>query len=415
MTRTYTYQPRRISPRQHAELKALFAHLGWLRNQAVAKYRDDYKDGRTTASCYDLYKWLTEQRGGEDERSRRFGVEAQRSVLKRVRLGYDKFFRDKKGLPRFRPIGTGVHSFEVPGDTLRKRGQYYVVAVKGVGKLRFADRRGVLDSGKARLVRVVRTRLGKGYEMQVVVDHGQVTASPDTRPVIGVDAGVKAIATLSNGTQYAPVKHDDSRRRALQRRVSRAQRGCKARKKKKEALARESRRIAVRRKHAVHRLTTDIIQRHSANLVVEALKITNMTAKGGSRKRGLNRAMLSQSLSMVVNHLVYKAESAGGKVVFVDPRNTTQQCSACGGMPPDRLTLSDRVYACGHCGHVQDRDVNAARNIRMKGLAHFTRPGLSAWRQAEEGYPRPLAARSNGAAKPGHDAETCGKVVHLSV
>ena len=54
MTRTYTYQPRRISPRQHAELKALFAHLGWLRNQAVAKYRDDYKDGRTTASCYDL-------------------------------------------------------------------------------------------------------------------------------------------------------------------------------------------------------------------------------------------------------------------------------------------------------------------------------------------------------------------------
>ena len=54
MTRTYTYQPRRISPRQHAGLKALFAHLGWLRNQAVAKFRDDYKDGRATASCYDL-------------------------------------------------------------------------------------------------------------------------------------------------------------------------------------------------------------------------------------------------------------------------------------------------------------------------------------------------------------------------
>ena len=149
--------------------------------------------------------------------------------------------------------------------------------------------------------------------------------------------------------------------------------------------------------------------------MVEALKITNMTAKGGSRKRGLNRAMLSQSLSMVVNHLVYKAESAGGKVVLVHPRNTTQQCSACGGMPPDRLTLSDRVYACVHCGHVQDRDVNAARNIRMKGLAPFTRPGLSAWCQAEEGYPRPLGARSNGAAKPGYDAETYGKVVHLAV
>ena len=71
MTRTYTYQPRRISSRQHADLMALFVHLGWLRNQVVAKYRHDYKEGRTTASCYDLYKWLTEQRGGEDERSRR--------------------------------------------------------------------------------------------------------------------------------------------------------------------------------------------------------------------------------------------------------------------------------------------------------------------------------------------------------
>ena len=274
-----------------------------------------------------------------------------------MRLGYEKFFRDKKGLPRFRPIGTGVHSFEVPGVTLRKRGQYYVVAVKGVGKLRFADRRSVLESGEARLVRIVRTPLGKGYEMQVVVDHGQVTASPDTRPVIGVDAGIKAIATLSNGTQYAPVKHDDSRRIALQRRVSRAQRGSKARKKKKEALARESRRIAVRRKHAVHRLTTDIIQRHSANLVVEALKITNMTAKGGSRKRGLNRAMLSQSLSMVVTHLVYKAESAGGKVVLVHP-------------PPQHYAAVQRVR-----GHAARQTHPVRPCVRMRTLWSRAGPG----------------------------------------
>ncbi len=102
-------------------------------------------------------------------------------------------------------------------------------------------------------------------------------------------------------------------------------------------------------------------------------------------------------------------------MVFVDPRNTTQQCSTCGGMPLGALTLAVRVYACVHCGHVQDRDVNAARIIRMKGLTHFTRPGLMARRQAEAGYPQPLAARSTCAAKPGHDAETYGKVVHYPV
>ena len=328
MTRTYTCRPRRISPRQHAALQALFAHLGWLRNQEVAKYRDDYKEGRKTASYYDLCGWLTTLRGGEDERTRRFGVEAQRSVLKRVWLGYEKFFRDHEGRPRFRPISTGVHSFEVLGATLRKHGKYYVVAVKGIGKLRFADRR---DS------------------------HG--------------------------------------------------------RKKKKAALARESRRIATRRKHAVHRITTDIVQRHSAHLAVESLKITNMTAKGGSRKRGLNRAMLSQSLSMVVSHLAYKAESAGGKVVFVDPRNTTQQCSACGDMPPGKLTLAVRVYTCVHCGHVQDQDVNAARNIRARGLASQGWPGMQPPCRpvaAQAAHGRPLGPAS-AAPTPSCDTGTRGR------
>ena len=49
----------------------LFVHLGWLRALAVAKYRDDCKEGKKTPSHYDLCKWLTGLRGGEDERTRR--------------------------------------------------------------------------------------------------------------------------------------------------------------------------------------------------------------------------------------------------------------------------------------------------------------------------------------------------------
>ncbi len=165
----------------------------------------------------------------------------------------------------------------MPGDTLRKRGRYSVAAVEGVGKLRCVDRCGVLDGGKAKPVRIVHTPVGKGYEIQVVVDHGKAGVTPDTRPVTGLDAGVKANATLSNGDQYAPVKHDNSRRKALQRKVSCAKRGSKARKKQEVAWAREFRRIAIGRKHAVYRSTTDIIQRHSANLVAESPKIKNMT------------------------------------------------------------------------------------------------------------------------------------------
>ena len=410
MTRTYTYQLRRISPRQHAALQALFVHLGWLRNQAVAKYRDDYKEGGKTASYYDLCGWLTELRGGVDERTRRFGVSAQRSVLKRVRLGYEKFFRDKKGRPRFRPIASGVHSFEVPGSTLRKRGEYYVVAVKGVGKLRFADRRGVLHDGSAKVVRIVRTPLGKGYEIQVVADHGEVVVAPDKREPVGVDVGVKVNCSLSNGAQYAPLSLDDRARKKAQRRLSRAKRGSLSRRKKKASLARESKRLAIRRKHAVHRITTSIIEDHSAYVAVEELNLKAMTTRGGARKRGLNRAMREQCLGMVMQQLAYKAESAGGELVKVAPQYTTQMCSACGAIPNKSIGLAVRVYRCAHCGYLADRDVNAARNIRARGLTLLGWQGMQPPCRpvaAPAAHGRPLGPAS-AAPKPSCDTGSRG-------
>ena len=61
-----------------------------------------------------------------------------------------------------------------------------------------------------------------------------------------------------------------------------------------------------------------------------------------------------------------KAEDAGSRVVLVNPRNTSQQCSRCGMIVAK--TLSDRVHACPHCGLVMDRDQNAAINIMRLGL-----------------------------------------------
>jgi putative transposase len=68
--------------------------------------------------------------------------------------------------------------------------------------------------------------------------------------------------------------------------------------------------------------------------------------------------------------LCYKAESAGCRVVFVNPEGTTQQCSQCGIIVPK--TLADRVHNCPSCGLVLDRDLNAARNILKKSTVGHT-------------------------------------------
>jgi putative transposase len=63
--------------------------------------------------------------------------------------------------------------------------------------------------------------------------------------------------------------------------------------------------------------------------------------------------------------IAYKAESAGGRVIQVNPRNTSQNCSRCG----ERVekTLSDRMHECPYCGIMMDRDLNAALNILARG------------------------------------------------
>ncbi|MDE0081061.1 MAG: transposase [Gammaproteobacteria bacterium] len=66
--------------------------------------------------------------------------------------------------------------------------------------------------------------------------------------------------------------------------------------------------------------------------------------------------------------MVYKAESAGGRLVWVPARDTSQTCSGCGGRPETRLTLAMRTFRCADCGLVLDRDVNAAINVRERAI-----------------------------------------------
>ncbi|MCY4657928.1 MAG: transposase, partial [Gammaproteobacteria bacterium] len=96
--------------------------------------------------------------------------------------------------------------------------------------------------------------------------------------------------------------------------------------------------------------------------------------------------ILEQNWGQFIQQLAYKAESAGGKLVKVDPNNTTQRCSACDALPQEKLTLADRWYYCSTCGHSEDRDINAAKNILLKGLEALNLGGSSpgAWVEGRE-------------------------------
>ncbi len=98
-------------------------------------------------------------------------------------------------------------------------------------------------------------------------------------------------------------------------------------------------------------------------IAVEKLATSNMM-----KNHNLASAIADSAWADITHKLSYKAEKAGKIVQFVNPRNTSQMCSACGSMPEVKKTLRVRTHKCEDCGYTADRDINASINIKIKGL-----------------------------------------------
>jgi putative transposase len=206
-------------------------------------------------------------------------------------------------------------------------------------------------------------------------------------PAVGVDVGVKADSLLviaaADGREVGrvaapkPLTAAQARLRALQRRAARQQGpyhpAAKARQVPSKRWARTSRRIGRAHAHAtavrrdvLHKATTWLAQHHQV-ITVETLNAAGMRSAGGTRKRGLNRALADAALAEVRRMLGYKCTWYGSTLVEAGryyPSSKT--CSGCGRRKPN-LTLADRTYACDHCGRRIDRDLNAAINLARLG------------------------------------------------
>ena len=240
-----------------------------------------------------------------------------------------------------------------------------MVAIKGIGKFRFA---GEIE-GAPKALRIVKTP--RRVTVQIVVER-QAPDIIDSRAPLGIDAGILSRIALSTGETVPGRWLDRTEITRRQRILSRAKRGSRGRCKKRLAVARAWQRVSERERGALHELTAKLVRGHGARIYVEDLKIPNML-----RNRYLARSISEQNWGTFASLLTYKAEEAGGWVRKVPPHHTSQQCSACGAMPEEKLTLADRTYECGACGHTEDRDVNAAKNILQVGLALHPPGGAS--------------------------------------
>ena len=192
--------------------------------------------------------------------------------------------------------------------------------------------------------------------------------------------GIAQFATLSNGAAIKPVsafKQWQGRLAKQQRELVRKEKFSNNWKKQKERIQQIHCKIAYVRHDFLHKTSTQLSNNH-AMIVVEALKISNMSrsAKGTmdepgthvKAKSGLNKSILDQGFGEFRRQLDYKLGWSGGHFLSVNPQYTSQRCSCC-KYTDKKNRISQEKFLCQQCGYQDHADINAAKNILAAGHA----------------------------------------------
>jgi putative transposase len=364
LRRTYRY---RLYPtgRQADALNERLGEACDLYNAALQHRRDLWREHGVSVSYGDQSAELRHMRvEGLLDATTNFW--SQQAVLKRLDRAFTAFYRRCKageapGYPRFRSrarYDTLDFSFagNAGGIALTDAGR---LRVQGVGHIKIKRHRPIPAEAKLCEARVTR-RNGRWYVALSLKDVA-VEPLPATGLSVGLDMGITTFAATSDDEFIVGPRANRAAARAVRRasrKVARRKRGSNRRRKALVLLARQREREANRRRDHAHKTARSLVIRYDT-IYVEDLNY------GGLAKGILARDCNDQGWAGFIGLLRDKAESAGREVILVDPRNTSQACSACGVIVPKALGV--RVHECT-CGLTLNRDVNAARNILARGL-----------------------------------------------
>lgn len=364
------------TPDQAARMARIAGACRFVYNLALEQRRIWWRPGRRLSFARQCRE-LTELRR-EVEWLKDCPVHALQNALRDVQRAYENWWAGHAFAPQFRRKGdrdsfreSDPACFEVR-RTGRKSG---MVRIPKVGWVKF---RGWYDiPGEIRSLTVSRRAGVWSASVQWRREVEEPAAS--TLPPVGLDMGVAvAVATSDGRLIEGPRPYEKARRRlaSLQRAVARKRKGSANRRKAVAKVARLHARLANLRRDWMHKQTTDLAKNHGL-VVVEDLKVQSMSASARGtveqpgrnvrQKAGLNRSILDGGWYAFRVTLAYKLAERGGQLIAVDPACTSRTCSAC-GVVDKASRRSQAEFGCVACGHADNADINAAKNIVGQGL-----------------------------------------------
>ena len=369
---THKIRMRVRSKRQREALCAALEVSRLLYNAGLEERCSAWGKARLRISLHDQQKSLSLLSG--DPSLHGLPVALLRWPLKRLELAFKGFFRrvrqkQSPGFPRFRPATRWAsfgYSDRIGWKLVSRR-----LHLSRIGRFTLQLHRPL--EGNVRSLSIRR----ESRKWFALITFEVPNAEHHSGPAVGLDMGLSRLATLSNGEVLSNPRTGRRRAKAIaaaRRALARAIKGSKRRQRLKDRLGRLKRREANARSTYLHQQSASLAKRFGI-IVIEDLKVRNMTrsAKGSvekpgknvGQKTGLNRSIADAAWGRFAILLAYKAERAGGQVIRVNPKNTSNCCSRCQGLTPSKIGDD---FCCKDCGHTMDRDRNAALNILARGV-----------------------------------------------
>ena len=365
------------------------SHAGAARfayNAGLARAKEVIDNGESPKwSHYDLRRWWNENKDtlavnrdtGEVWWSQN-SKETYSMAFRDLARGLSNWSKSRKGkrkgkrvgFPRFKSKNATMRFAYSTGFTAPTASDPCGLKLPRIGRVHCMENVYKLVNG-AHVIRISVSRRAGHWYASLTVDRepAMVLASAPKGGAVGVDLGVKNLATLSDGTVIPNPRALSSKLRTLrkaQKALSRKVMGSVRREKARTRVARLHARVADVRADAINKVTT-MIARNYSTVCIEDLNVAGMV-----KNHHLARSVSDAALGEFRRQLEYKTARNGTVLRVVDrwfPSSKT--CSNC-GVVKDKLSLSERTFNCDACGLSLDRDLNAAINIKVAGSAPET-------------------------------------------
>jgi putative transposase len=323
------------------------ARFAW--NWALAKWEEKYKANIKT-SAFELKKEFNALKSQQFPWTYEVTKYASQQPFIYIQRAFQGFFAKRTKYPKFKKKGVR-DSFYIGGDQIKIKTK--AVKIPNLGWVRMKEL--LRFDGKINGATISCT--AGNWFIALSVETSQRPPQCENQASVGVDLGVKNLATLSNGEiipSNKSLKIHLKKLKRLQRKVSRRQKGSKNRDKAKKAVAQLHYKIANSRNDTIHKLTTHLSNSFQ-KIVIEDLDVSQML---GHKK--LSRQIMNGGWYECRRQLAYKAELKGCELFIADKWfASSKQCSGCGHVKKE-LLLSERIYKCCDCSLEIDRDLNAA-------------------------------------------------------